>query len=341
MMNENNIQKNLIVFLLLTGLFSGCTSEDGQKANEQSLEKIVLMTDWYPQAEHGGFYQALAKGFYEEEGLDVEIRSGANLQDIRPIVALGQVDFAIGTTDTTIIGIGRGVPLVGMFPYFQRDPQCIMFHPNNDIETLYDLKDREVMLQASLSYTEYMVKSLGITMNLIPVDYSIARFATDENFIQQCFVTSEPVHLRKQGIETEVIMLSESGFSPYRHIYTSKATLGNKREEAAAFTRASIKGWYDFMYSDPQPGMDLIYKENPQQSEEKMLKSIAEMKKYNIFSGDISNGDVAGLYDAARLQNEVDQLNALGSLDFPVAMEDSFDLGLIKPSEIDALQVQE
>ena len=137
----------LLVSLFATCVFiSGCTSEGDRVASKPGLTKVILMTDWYPQPEHGGFYQALAKGFYEQEGLEVEIRSGASIKDLRPIVALGQVDFGVGTTDTTIIGAGRGVPLVGLFPYFQQDPQCVMFHPGNDIETLYDLHKREVML---------------------------------------------------------------------------------------------------------------------------------------------------------------------------------------------------
>lgn len=326
----------LLVSLFATCVFiSGCTSEGDRVASKPGLTKVILMTDWYPQPEHGGFYQALAKGFYEQEGLEVEIRSGASIKDLRPIVALGQVDFGVGTTDTTIIGAGRGVPLVGLFPYLQQDPQCVMFHPGNDIETLYDLHKREVMLAPSLSYTEFMIKSLGIDMNLIPVDYSIARFATNENFIQQCFVTSEPVHLGDQNIETKVIMLSESGFKPYRHIFTSKKTLKYKREEAAAFARASIKGWHDFINGDPQPGLDLIQQENPQQTQEGMLKSLAAMKKYKLFEGYDANGDVAGFYDKSRLQNEVNQLNELGLLDFPVVMGDSFELELVKQSDIE------
>ncbi|WP_017443791.1 ABC transporter substrate-binding protein [Gayadomonas joobiniege] len=322
--------KPFLLALVLPWLILSCSNDQPE---EKQLSKIILMTDWYPQPEHGGFYQALAQGYYEAEGLEVEIRSGANLMDIRSPVALGQIDFAIGTSDTTLIGVGRGLPLVGMFPYFQHDPQCVMFHPENDIKTLYDLSDRTVMLQSSLSYTEHMIKSLKIDMNLIPMDYSLARFATDPEFIQQCFVTSEPIHLKKQGVEAKVIMLSESGFDPYRHIYTSKKTLQTKRAEAEAFTRASIKGWQEFMNGDPTPAFNLIASLNQQQTPELMKAGLAAMKKYAIVAGDSSKGESLGAYQKSRLHAQYQQLDELNLLDQSFNVDEYFDLTLLPQSD--------
>ncbi|WP_317930067.1 ABC transporter substrate-binding protein [Halioxenophilus sp. WMMB6] len=296
-------------------VLSACNQEATETSSGPELTKVVLMSDWYPQPEHGGFYQALAKGFYKDAGLDVEIRSGGGIRDIRPLVALRKVDIAIGTSDTTLIGVSRGLPLVFLAPYFQHDPQCVMFHPELGVKTLADLDNKVVMMQASLSHAEYMTKIMKLNLNFIPLDYSISRFATDKSFAQQCFLTSEPVHLAAQGIEAEVIPLSESGFDPYRHLYTSKAFLDEYPEAAKAFTEASIKGWVDFMEGDPTPALEAITAANPQQQAELMTQAMAAMKKYHLVDGFSERGEVTGTYQKVRLNDQIKALKALELID--------------------------
>ena len=308
----------LILSLVFTIVLAGCSDSDtpsSADSQKPKLTHVILMTDWYPQPEHGGFYQALAKGYYRDAGLDVEIRPGANISDIRPLVATQQVNFGIGTSDTTLIGISRGLPLVGIFPYFQHDPQCIMFHPQENIKTLKDLDGREIMMQPSLSYTEYMTKIMGLDLHLIPMDFSLSRFATNEHFIQQCFVTSEPIHLKQQGIDTRLIPLSESGFDPYRHIYTSTEFLKNNPEVVKAFAEASVKGWQDFINGDPTPAFQLIAKENSQQNMDFMQATLAAMKQYKIVYDENNKQETLGKYRITRLEQQIDQLKKLGLVD--------------------------
>ena len=65
-------------------------------AVEAGTEKVVLGTNWRAQAEHGGFYQALATGLYAERGLDVEIREGGPQVNHRQLIAAGRLDFYMG-----------------------------------------------------------------------------------------------------------------------------------------------------------------------------------------------------------------------------------------------------
>jgi hypothetical protein len=99
--------------LVLALLAAGCARKEAAIAPAAtSLRKVVLQSDWFPQAEHGGFYQALAKGFYREAGLDVEILPGGPGATIKLSVAKGTADFGMYRSDDVIVAASRGLPLV-------------------------------------------------------------------------------------------------------------------------------------------------------------------------------------------------------------------------------------
>src|SRR5258707_1115815 len=110
-----------------------------------ALTKVTLQTDWYAEPEHGGFYQALIKGYYREAGLDVEIIQGGPATRPQQVVATGQADFALGRSDDVIVWATRGVPLVMVGALMQRDPQALMFHSESGIRTFKDLDGRNIM----------------------------------------------------------------------------------------------------------------------------------------------------------------------------------------------------
>ncbi|MEE4661319.1 MAG: ABC transporter substrate-binding protein [Halieaceae bacterium] len=326
------ICRGRLLTILLAALLAACTGDTKPARNADGLAEVILQTDWYAQPEHGGFYQALAKGFYAEEGLAVEIRPGANMNSIAQLVALNRVQFAVGATESLMIHRSRGIPLISLFPYFQHDPQCVLFHPESGIRSLEDLDGREVMLQPGLIYTEFLTQSMGLELSLIPMDWSLARFLNDKEHVQQCFLTSEPVVLRRRGVEPGVIAMSESGFDPYRHVYSNEALVAEQPELVAAFIRASIRGWRDFMTNDPGPAFALIMQNNPQQTVDLMQDTLAQMKRYNLTEGDTEAGEELGQYNLTRISRVIAQLNEIGMLERPVTAEESIALSLLPES---------
>ncbi|TGD74582.1 hypothetical protein E4634_05075 [Mangrovimicrobium sediminis] len=296
-----------------------------------ALTKVVLQTDWYAQPEHGGFYQALARGFYAEEGLEVEIRPGANVSAIPQLVAMDRVQFSVGAIETMFIYRSRGIPLVSLFPYFQHDPQCVMFHPEAGIETLQDLDGREVMFNPGLVYVDFLEKAMGLDIHVLPMDWSLARYMTDKQFVQQCFLTNEPVMVRHEGIEPGVIPLSESGFDPYRHVYTNEKTARESPELVKGFIRASLRGWRDFMTGDPAPAYQLITASNPQQQLPLMEEIREQMRAYSLIDGKVEQGETLGQYNVQRLRTVLQQLQDIGLLDGPVTLEESVAFDLLPP----------
>ncbi len=330
------MRRRLFGLALLAGLAAGCGSgpatEPAAGPATNGPAKAVLQTDWYAQPEHGGFYQALAKGFYAEEGLDVEIRPGANMNAIPQMVALGRVDFALGAMDSLVIQRARGIPLVSLFPYFQHDPQCVLFHPQSGIKRLEDLDGREVMFQPGMIYTDFLQRAMGLDLKLLPMDWSLARFTNDESFVQQCFLTSEPVVLRRQGFDPGVIPMSESGFDPYRHVYANDELVATQPEMVAGFIRASIRGWRDFMNGDPTPAFGLIMQNNPQQSVALMEDTLAQMKRHSLTEGDVEAGEVLGQVNLMRVRRLVQQLDDIGLLDRPVTAQEIIALSVLPAS---------
>ena len=315
-------------------LLAGCTGDTTPEYTEDGLAKVVLQTDWYAQPEHGGFYQAVARGFYADEGLAVEVRPGANMNAIPQMVAMGRVQFAVGAIETLMIHRARGIPIVSLFPYFQHDPQCVMFHPESGIDSLEDLDGREVMFQPGLIYTEFLEHAMGLDLQLLPMDWSLARFLNDKEFVQQCFLTSEPVKLRRRGVNPGVIPMSASGFDPYRHVYTNDTMVAEQPELVAAFIRASIRGWRDFMTGDPTPAFELIMQKNPQQTLDLMQDTLAQMQRYSLTEGDNESGEELGQYNLARIGKVIEQLDQIGLLDRAVTVDETVALSVLPESLI-------
>lgn len=335
-----------LCFSALVLTFAACGDGDGaspsatlgQDANPDAspkLEKIVLQTDWYAQPEHGGFYHAKTHGYYRDAGLDVEIRPGANLTNIQQIVAMKRADFAIGTSDNLMVAVSRGLPLVAVFPYFQHDPQCLMVHEDSPVETVADLEGREVMAQPSLGYIEYIQKELGISLQLLPMNYGLARFLNDEDFIQQCFLTSEPYYVREKGVAVRTIPLSTSGFDPYRLVYTYADLVEKRPDVVRAFASASLQGWIDYLAG---PGRDAtnaaIMASNSQQSPDFMAWTVDAILGNSLVTGQARAGDEFGRFDPARLTEQAAQLDRLELLDRPVSVEAVF-----PPAFLDSIAV--
>lgn len=313
-----------IVPVLLLAVLGGCGETEPAPRGPGGLVPVVLQMDWYPQPEHGGFYQALLDGLYRDAGMEVEIRSGANITNIPQMVATARIQFAVGTSDNLLIAVSRGIPLQGLFPYFQRDPQCVIFHRSSGIESLQDLDGRTVMMNPGLNYAHYLQRSLGIRFNLVPLDYSLARFLTDPAFVQQCFVTNEPFYVAEQGVDAGVIPLSRSGYAPYRLVYTNAALVQEQPELVRAFVAASLEGWRRYVEGDGARVHERLAALNPQQTAEFMVWTKRAINEHGLTHGDVEAGETLGRLSRQRLNRQLEQLDALDFLEGPVDLERAF-----------------
>lgn len=294
---------------------------------EPGLTQVILQTDWYPQPEHAGFYHALEAGYYEKAGLDVEIRPGANITNVPQMVATGRIQFALGTSDNVTLAVSRGIPLVALFPYFQHDPQCIMTHKSSGITELQQLDGRTVMISPGGGYVQYMQKTLGIKMQIVPLNYSLTRFLADPEFAQQCFLTNEPFYTTQNGVDTQIIPLSTSGFDPYRVVYANGDYVAENPKIVAAFIEASKRGWDDYSKGDGSLAHGVIARLNSQHSDASMAWSKDAMAEFRLIHGYEDKGEFLGRFNRDRAQRLVDQLAELDMLDGEVNIDEVFPLG--------------
>ncbi len=314
-----------VIGLVSLFFMAGC----GRKASETAaptaaLTKVRFQTDWYPQPEHGGYYQALAKGFYAEEGLDVEILPGGPNAQVMTGVATGRTDLGMTNGDDLIVAAARGLPLKMIAAEMQRDAQGILFHQEHALKSVRDLDGKTIMAGAGSTWLQVVQKKLGIKFNIRPLVGDLARFMNDPRFIQQCFVTNEPYFAAQRGAKVGALLIAspELGYEPYRAMFGSRDYLAKHSAIAARFVRASIRGWTDYLTGDPEPGNALLRKLRSDLSPEFMAYSIKAMKDYQLVLGDPARGEAMGQLTPERLQRQIDLLRKMGVLDKPVKLED-------------------
>src|ERR1700756_1453003 len=108
---------------------------------------ITFVTDWKAQAEHGGFYEALAEGLYAKRGLDVTIREGGPQVNVPQLLAGGAADFGIGSNSFIAMNLVKeNVPIRAVMAIFQKDPKFLITHPRRDLASLAEMRGRPIMI---------------------------------------------------------------------------------------------------------------------------------------------------------------------------------------------------
>ncbi|HUJ43359.1 MAG TPA: ABC transporter substrate-binding protein [Opitutaceae bacterium] len=320
--------------LLLPALaVSGCRERPAGPAAGGGPVTVRFQTDWFPEPEHGGYYQALAKGYYAAEGLNVEILPGGPNAGFLTAVATGRADLGMGNSDDIITAVARGVPVKIVAAEMQHDAQGILFHAEHPVRTVHDLDGKTIMAGPASVWVQLVQLRYGIKFNLRPLAGDLARFMNDPTYLQQCFVTNEPFFAQQRGAHAAAILISKlcPDYDPYRVIFAGTAYLGQHPEVVRRFVRASVKGWVDYLTGDPAPANAVLRKLRPDLPAEFMSYSIAAMRDDGLVLGDAARGEHMGLLTRERLEQEINLLREVGVLDKPVAVDDVATLAFVPP----------
>ncbi|WP_198670634.1 ABC transporter substrate-binding protein [Oceanicella sp. SM1341] len=261
-------------------------------AQAQDLVEVSYGTNWLAQAEHGGFYQAVADGTYAECGLDVTIVPGGPQVNNRALMLAGRIDFNMGgDLLQAFSAVEQGIPVVNVAAIFQKHPQVILAHPGV-ADSWEDLKKLKLLIgdNGYQSYYQWMIKAYGFTESQrVPYTFNPAPFLADKETGMQGYLSSEPYVVEKEGGFTpNVFLIADQGYSSYATtIETMRDTLESRPEVVKCFVEGSIKGWYTYLYADGSAANALIMQDNPEMTQDKIDYALEKMKENGIAdSGD-------------------------------------------------------
>ena len=271
----------------------------------QTLDKVSFGTNWVAEAEHGGFYQALADGTYRKYGLDVTVVPGGPQINNRILLAVGKLDFFMSAnTLQSFDAVEQKVPTIAVAAMFQKDPQVLIAHPEAGVEKFEDLKNLTLYIskEGIVGYLQWLKSDFKFSdAKVKPYNFNAQPFLADKLSAMQGYVTSEPYQVEKQGHFTpKVFLLADHGFNTYSTLIETRIALAqDKPDLVQRFVDASIIGWYHYIYGDNSPGNELIKKQNPEMTDELLAYSVAKMKEYGIVdSGDALKLGVGAITDA-------------------------------------------
>jgi NitT/TauT family transport system substrate-binding protein len=284
----------------------------GSAASAHAQDKVTLALNWKAQPELGGFYQALADGTYRAHGLDVTIKQGGPMINNRPLLAFGQVDFLIATNLLQPFdAVKQGIPTRAVAAFFQRDPQCLLAHPDSGYKTWDDLK-RAPLYMANTgrqSFFRWLNSAEGFQRaNLRPYNHSLTPFLVDKTAVMQGYATAEPIRIKEAlGREPEVFLLADHGWSSFSTLLETRNELIEKNPDLVQrFVDASILGWQHYLHNgDVAPANALIQRDNATMTDAEIAFSREKMRTWKLVDdGDADSGRTAiGAIDPARVRD--------------------------------------
>ena len=276
-----------------------------RRVRSQTLDKLSFHTDWRAQAEHGGYYQAIAAGLYKARGIEVDLRSGGPSLNIGQMLLAGRVDMIMSNSFEAFTYVREQAPFFTIAAIFQKDPQVLIAHPGSGFDSFEKMKGRPLLISngSRSTFWPYLRKKYGLTdAQLRPYNFNMAPFLVDPQAIQQGFVTSEVYSIAQAlGKQPEVLLIADAGFSAYQTtIAISRKLASEKRELIQRFVDATLEGWAQYLEGGPaiEAANALIKRDNPEQTDDRIKHAVRELNARGIVrSGDALTGGIGAMSD--------------------------------------------
>jgi NitT/TauT family transport system substrate-binding protein len=276
-----------------------------RRPRAQALDKVSFYTDWRAQAEHGGYYQAIAAGLYRQAGIECDLRQGGPSLNISQLLLADRVDMVMSNSFEAFTYVRVGAPFYTIAAIFQKDPQVLIGHPDTGFDSFEKLHGRTLLIGSGgrVTYWPYLRRKYGLSdTQLRPYNFNMAPFLADKNAIQQGFLSSEPYSIAQAlGRPPVVLLIADAGFSAYQTtIAISRKMASEKRDLVQRFVDATLKGWAQYLRGGPgiAAANALIKQANPEQTDERIAYAIKVLSERGIvMSGDALEGGIGAMTD--------------------------------------------
>lgn len=288
-------------------LLAGCNGSPGETDG-----KVRLQLNWFPDAQHGGFYAALINGHYEREGLDVEILPGGPGANVESKVDLGRVEFGIANAHRILLKRNEGARITAVFASLQNSPRCIMVHEETGIRSFEDLEGVTLAVGSDTAFYRYLQQQVELkNVKLVTYSGSNAKFLADKSYAQQAYSISEPILVRRKGANPVNLMLSDIGFNPYTScLFASEQMIKENPELVRRFVRATRLGWIDYL-ENPESANREMEKLNKEHDLAALNDGAAAAKRLCQPTAETNMGSMT----VDRWRTMVEQLQEIGMLE--------------------------
>lgn len=258
----------------------------------QSLDRVSFQTNWRAQAEHGGYYQAVANGIYRRAGIECDLRMGGPQQNPAQLLLAGRVDMIMSNGFQALNYVRENIPFLAIASIMQKDPQVLMTHEGNGINSFEDMRGRPILVGASgrVTYWPFLRARFGFTDEQIrPYTFNIQPWLADRMSIQQGFLSSEPFSALQAGARPRVFLIADAGYENYQTTIDISQRMVNERSDLVQrFVNATIEGWAQYMRKENiEAANRLIIRDNPEMTMERIDYAIDSMNRNGIvMSGD-------------------------------------------------------
>jgi NitT/TauT family transport system substrate-binding protein len=287
-----------------------------------ALDEVSFGTNWVAEAEHGGFYQAVADGTYEKYGLKVTIIAGSPQKDNRALLLADKIQFFMaGNMLAPLNAKANDIPVVEVAAIFQKEPQVLLAHPDQGIEKFEDLAKLPTIFMGAegfASYFQWMKQAFAGFRDeqYKPYHFDPQVFIVDKQSAMQGYITSEPLAVHKAaGFWAKEFLLADAGYDTPSTLIEAKAEyVAANPDIVQRFVDASIIGWYNYLYGDPSLGNAAIKIDNPEMSDEQIAFTIGKMKEYGMVDSGVTLEKGIGCFDDAVQKSFYDKMVKAGAV---------------------------
>ncbi|MFI8376478.1 ABC transporter substrate-binding protein [Pseudomonas helleri] len=294
-------------------------------------DSVMLLTSWYAQAEHGGFYQAVAEGLYAKQGLDVTIRMGGPQVNGMQLLLSKQADVILNYDLQVLKSMEQQLPVVAVAAAFQGEPQGVMAHA--DVQDLTQLKGKHILVSTSGQQTwwPWLKQKYGLDESQAkPYTFNLQPFLNDPNTVQQAYASSELFQGRKADPGTHFLLFADAGYPPYGSTLVTRPDVIEQRPEVLRrFIQASMQGWRSYL-ANPAAGNALIKQANPSMNDELLDWGVSTLKQYRLVDGGDAQTQGIGVMTDARWQATRDFMVEAGLLKADIDWRKAYDTRFVK-----------
>ncbi len=332
-MNLRRSNWNLACWLLPCALVNvlGCSGNASKQADiatdgsKTTSDKISLLLNWYPEAEHGGFYAALVHGIFEKHGLKVEIKPGGKTTVVPQELTIGRIQFGVGNADDVLMAREQSAALVALMAPMQIGPRCIMVREDSGITSFEDLKNITLQIDPARPYVPFMKSKGLLTENVKTVPYfgTVAQLVSDPRTAQQAYSFSEPLMAEQQGVKVKNLMMSDIGYNPYASVLIStEGYLKSHADVARRMVAACVEGWAKYLETPEETNKYILSQNRQGMTQEALIYGVANLKRLCLPEG--FDPAKLGTMDASRWELLTRQLQELKMISDKVKAAESF-----------------